>query len=100
MKFSTRMCFVSDAVKWVPIWSEQNNVALWGKYAAQQPYTGSQNGEDFHGHHDLSLGAMVDREECDPYTEEHQHAKCQGPGFIECVRQAHGEVGHGVASKC
>ena len=37
---------------------------------------------------------MVDREEGDPDTAEHQHAECQELGFIECVRQVSGHESH------
>lgn len=40
---------------------------------------------------------MVDGEEGDPDTAEHQHAECQELGFIEGVRQVPGQESQGEA---
>ena len=39
----------------------------------------------------IAFGVVVDRDESDPDTAEHQHAECQELGFIECIRQIPGQ---------
>ena len=78
-------------MKRIYLWSQQNNVALWEKYANKHPCTGGQDTEDLHSNHSLSLSTVINREEGDPDTAEHQHAECQELGFIECVRQIPGQ---------
>ena len=73
-------------------------VAFWKKDAPKHPCSGCQDGEDLHSHHDFVLGAVVDREEGDPDTAEHQHAECQELGFIEGVRQVPCQESHSEAS--
>lgn len=58
----------------------------------------SQDKEDFHSHHYLTLGALVDGEEADPDTAEHEHAESQELGFIEYVRQIPGQKPYGQCS--
>ena len=77
-------------MKRIYLWSQQNKVALWHKYAKKHPCTGGQYTEDLHSNHSLALSAMIDREEGDPDTAEHQHAECQELGFIERVREIPG----------
>ena len=62
--------------------------------------TGCQDGEDLYSNHDRALGAMVDREEGNLDTAEHQHAEGQELGFTECVRQILDQESHSEASKC
>lgn len=50
--------------------------------------------ENLHNHHDLSLGAVVDRGDRDPDTAESQHAGCQELGFTESVQQISSQENH------
>lgn len=50
--------------------------------------------ENLHNHHDLSLGAVVDRGDGDPDTSESQPAVCQELGFTESVQQISSQESH------
>ena len=83
--------FHPDHFKIILVWSKQYCVTFGNKYASQHPWTGGQNGEDLHSHHDPAFGAMVNRDESDPDTAEHKHAECYGFGFIKGTRKVSGK---------
>ena len=86
-------------IKWILVWSQQDNVTLGTKYEDKECCAGSQDREYFHGYHDLPFSAVVDRKKGDPDTEEHQHAEWQKFGFIECIRQISRKEGHSLTPK-
>lgn len=51
------------------------------------PRTEAQEGEDLCGHHNISICAVVDRENGNPQMEEWEHAEWHELGFTKCARQ-------------
>jgi hypothetical protein len=74
-KILSRGCFLPDIIKWILVWSQQDNVTLGTEYEGKECCAGRQDREYFHGYHDLPFSAVVDRKKGDPDTEEHQHTE-------------------------
>ncbi len=68
-------------------WPEDNYITFWEKDAYQQTKTGGQDGKYFHSYCELSRGADICWDKCDPDCTEYQHAESYQFGFIKTVWQ-------------
>ncbi|KAF7235732.1 Neuraminidase, partial [Varanus komodoensis] len=94
-----RLCFSYEMVSAIETGPQDNDVAFGEKDTSQETSPRGQDGEDFHGHCILPLGAQVGGYKGDPYTAEYQHAEGDELGFIEAVRQLPGQESHTEAEK-
>lgn len=64
---------------------QEEDVALWCKYAAQEAKTGRQDGKHLCERGVLSRGGDVGRNEGDPHRAEDEHAEGDELGLVEVV---------------
>lgn len=85
--------FAHQVLLCVLLWSEEDDVTLWGKNTQQKAITGSQDGKNFYSHCVLSRGADIRWNKGNPNSTKNQHAESDEFGLVEVVWKLPGEEG-------